>query len=92
MAIQWHLASDPPEPFLTKLRLVSGSSELYREEHVAYPAGTWQPGDWRATRFLNLFNLPSGLSLPPDTVITISHQGILTGKTTTSSAQIRLRP
>ncbi|MBI4214030.1 MAG: hypothetical protein HY534_06955, partial [Chloroflexi bacterium] len=91
IAVRWHFEADPPEPFLTKFRLAAGDRELHREEHVSYPAGTWRPGDWQATRILNLFRLPADLVLPSGTEVTITHQGILTGKTSRSGAQIKMR-
>lgn len=92
ITLLWRMDADPPEPFLTKLRLLVGGTEIHREEHVAYPAGSWQPGDWHGSKMLNIFRLPGDLKLPPGTRGLISQQGILTGRTASSNVELRPRP
>jgi len=80
VATLWRLESDPPEPFLTRLELISGGQIIHREEHVAYPASSWQRGDWFGTRMLNLIQLPADLTIPPGTTVRLSHVHVLTGR------------
>lgn len=86
----WHLESDPQEPFLTRLELIRDGQLLHREEHVAYPASSWRPGDWLGTRMLNFFQLPEDVTLRPGTRVRLSHVHVLTGRAVAPPLEINV--
>lgn len=80
VAIQWRMEADPAEPFFTDVVLHEAGREIHREPHVAYPAASWQRGDWLETRMLNLFRLPRAIQVTDATTVTLEHRGVLTGR------------
>jgi hypothetical protein len=75
----WRFEADPPEPFLTRYEVFRGTERLHREEHVSYPASSWERGDWLGTRMLNLIQLTDVRPIAGD-VVRLSHVHVLSGK------------
>lgn len=80
LGVLWRLDADPEEPFFTDVILLDGDLEIGRQTHVAYPAHSWQRGDWTSTRILNLFELAGSLVPTERTTIRFEHRGVLTGR------------
>jgi hypothetical protein len=89
-AVLWQFEKEPTEPFFTDLILIRDGIEVHREEHVAYPAALWEPGDWQRLRMLNLFDLPPAIDIGSITEIRLEHRGILSGRRVIPAATVRL--
>jgi hypothetical protein len=80
LGIKWRFNGDAPEPFFTDVIVRDGEREILRDVHVAYPAISWERGDWADTDILNLFAIPPEVRIPSGAILSVEHRGIITGK------------
>lgn len=88
LGVLWRFDADPSEPFITDVVLRDGSREVFRDQHVAYPASWWQRGDWSQTRMLNLFEIPDEIRLVNQLSVEFSHRSIVTGRSLGPTVQV----
>lgn len=80
LALQWQFDAEPPEAVMSEYVFVSNGTEVHREQHIAYPAGYWQRGDWLDTQILNVFTLPESFQARGNMSVQIRNFGVISGR------------